>query len=348
LHAVVLRRVPPGEKGKVPRLPARAKSRITPPVPKPEPLRAACLPAGFSAEPHLVGVSGGRDSIALLHWLHHRDWRQLIVCHLDHGLRSESAEEERFVQKFAKKLGCEFVSRRVDVATYARRQKLSVETAARELRYRFFAEVAQERTCPRLLLAHHADDQVETFLLQLLRGAGPSGLGGMAPVTTREIDSIPLTIARPFLGVWRSEIDAYIRQHRLRYQEDESNAELQHTRNRIRHLALPALQEAFGRDVRAALWRAAELLRAEDDFASAAPGLRDIPEQLDVTLLRSLPLALQRRLIHAWLRSRGIAGAGFEEVEGVRGLLDAQGAKVNLPGGRCARRRARRLFIDRQ
>jgi tRNA(Ile)-lysidine synthase len=123
---------------------------------------------------------------------------------------------------------------------------------------------------------------------------------------------------------------------------------VRHTRNRVRHIVLPALQEAFGRDVRSALWRAAELLRGEDEVMGAALELQKIPTELSVPNLRGLPVALQRRLIHAWLRQGGIAGAGFEEVEAVRGLLESQAAKVNLPGGRCARRRAKRLFLDEQ
>jgi tRNA(Ile)-lysidine synthase len=311
---------------------------------------ASRLPADFTRDaPCLVGVSGGRDSIALAHWLHAAGFRRLIISHLDHGLRTASSAEAEFVRQFARELGCEFVSKRVRTADHAKRRKLSTETAARELRYAFFAEVARERNTPRLVLAHHADDQVETFLLQLLRGAGPGGLGGMSSSTTREINGIELTIARPLLGVWRTEIDAYITQHSLRYCEDPSNTQLQPTRNRIRHIALPALCEAFGRDTKAAIWRAAELLRAEDEAMSALIDQKQIGESLAVEPLRALPVALQRRCIHAWLRIHGVEDAGFEEVESVRALLhDPRKAKANLAGDRCARRQAKRLFLDQQ
>src|SRR5205823_15090792 len=111
------------------------------------------------------------------------------------------------------------------------------------------------------------------------------------------------------------------------------NADPRFTRNRIRHSAIPALASALGRDVRPALLRTVEMLRAEDEFLSAQPELLGTPDALPVAMLTSLPLALQRRLIHAWMRRHGIANCGFAEVESVRGLLDARVAKVNLPGG---------------
>jgi tRNA(Ile)-lysidine synthase len=315
----------------------------------PDPFSAARIPEDFSAaQPHLIGVSGGRDSIALLHWLVQRGFRKLIVCHVDHGLREESGEDRHFVEAAAAELKLECVTRSADVRAFAREAKLSIETAARELRYGIFASVAAERGCPRLFLAHHADDQVETFLLQLLRGAGPGGLSGMAPVTCRSVKDEQLTVARPFLGVWRAEIDAYVTARGLRYREDATNAETIHTRNRIRHIAIPALAEAFGRDPREALWRAAELLRAENEMIEAMPALFDSPAELDVPWLRGLPLALQRRVLHRWLQRGGVSGTGFEEVEGVRALLHGAHSKVNLPGGKRARRREKRLFLDEQ
>ena len=294
-------------------------------------------------KPVLVGVSGGRDSVVLLHWLKARGFSKLIVCHLDHGLRAESRVDARFVASFAAKTGAACETARVNVAALAKRQKISIESAARESRYKFFARMARKHSCPRLLLAHHADDQVETFLFNLLRGSGSAGLGGMAPLLLRDDG---LLVARPLLGVWRVEIDAYIAAHALPFREDGSNTDPRYTRNRIRHSALPALEAAMGREVRRALWRTAELLRAEDEHFAAMPGLKNTPAQLDTAALRLQSLALQRRIIHAWLRERGVRDVGFDEVEVVRGLLTAHHAKVNLPGGRFARRRARRIFLE--
>jgi tRNA(Ile)-lysidine synthase len=311
----------------------------------PRPLfAAAAVPPEFSAEaPALVGISGGRDSVALLHWLHGRGHRHLVACHLDHGLRAESREDARFVREFARELGCVCMIARVDVRAMAKRRKLSVETAAREARLEFFERCARKHETAWMFLAHHADDQVETFLFNLLRGAGTGGLGGMALVTTLG----SLTIARPVLGVWREEIDAYCERHRLPWREDASNASRAHTRNRLRHDALPALSVAMGRDVRQALWRAAELLRAEDEVLSLAPeDVEALGAKLEVESMRALPLGLQRRVIHAWLQRERVTDAGFAEVEAVRSLLAGDVAKVNLPGNRHARRRAGKIFCE--
>ena len=318
-----------------------------------DPLSTVAVPEGFSpGDPQLVAVSGGRDSVALLHRLHAHGFEKLAAVHLDHRLRAESGEDAAFVKKFADSLGIECITGTADVAALASDERLSIETAARRARHEFFALTAIERACPRIFLAHHADDQVETFLHNLLRGAGPSGLCGMSTVSTLEIRSAKfstdLQIARPLLGTWREEIDAYIAHHALPFREDASNADPRFTRNRLRHAALPALTAALGRDVRAALLRTTELLRAEDEFLSAQPELRGAPDALQVPLLRSLPLALQRRLIHLWLQRHAIGSIGFAEVESVRGLLDSRGAKVNLPGGLCARRREKRIFIAEQ
>jgi len=314
-----------------------------------EPIPTLAITGPFSpGDPQLVGVSGGRDSVALLHRLRAHGFQKLIAVHLDHSLRTESGGDAVFVRKFADSLGIECIAASADVAALAKKDRLSIETAARRARQEFFARTAIERACPRIFLAHHADDQVETFLHNLLRGAGPSGLSGMSAVSTLEMHGTTLLVARPLLGTWREEIDAYVAHHRLPFREDESNADPRFTRNRLRHAAIPALTAALGRDVRAALLRTTELLRAEDEFLSAQPELRGAPDALQVPLLRSLPLALQRRLIHLWLARHAVASCGFAEVESVRSLLDSRGAKVNLPGGLCARRREKRIFIAPQ
>ena len=302
-------------------------------------MKVGAIPDG----PALIGVSGGRDSVALLHAL---AGRRVIVCHLDHALRAESAEDARFVARLAKQHGMEAVIARENVAARAKRRRQSLETAAREARYAFFARVARERECPHVLLAHHADDQVETLLFNLLRGSGAAGLAGMSAHSTRRVGGIELHIHRPLLGVWREEIDAYIAAHALEFREDASNADPRHTRNRMRHEALPALEKAFGREVRRAMWRSAEILRAEDALLdSLVPA--GIAADIDTAALRALPLAIQRRTLQAWLRAQGVADVGFEEIERVRALLDGPRAKVNLPGGVHARRRAKKLFIER-
>lgn len=301
---------------------------------------------GFAPEERcLVGVSGGRDSVTLLHQLHAVGFRELIVCHLDHGLRRESGAEARFVEKLAAQFQYEFVLQREDIGALAKRRRKSLETTAREARYSFFAHVARERDCPRLFLAHHADDQVETLLFNLFRGAAANGLAGMSPFTTRTIDGVALQISRPLLGTWREEIDAYVSRHRLAFVEDPSNADRKFTRNRLRHEIIPLLEQAYGRDIRRAIWRSAEILRAEDELLGDLLG--EVASELSVPALTLEPVAMQRRRLHAWLKSHGVPDVGFAEVETVRALLNSRPAKVNLPGGWHARRRAKRIFLER-
>jgi tRNA(Ile)-lysidine synthase len=303
--------------------------------------------AGFSPDERcLIGVSGGRDSVALLHQLRTAGFRDLVVCHLDHALRAESAADAAFVERLAKRWKYPSVIDRVDVAAHSRKAKLSLETAAREARYSFFAKVAWEQKCPRLFLAHHADDQVETCLFNLFRGSSSNGLAGMAALSSRGVNGVELQISRPLLSVWREEIEAYVAKHRLAFREDESNTDPRFTRNRLRHEIIPALERAFGRDIRRAIWRTAEILRAEVEVLDAALGPEDSPEELKVRDLQAEPVALQRRRLHAWLKARGVSNVGFAEVEAVRGLLGGRSAKANLPGRWHARRRAGRLFLE--
>ena len=158
---------------------------------------------------YLVGVSGGRDSVVLLHWLIERGYRRLIVCHFEHGLRGARGSGCAIRRAVAEKHGLQFESGAADIRAIAREKKQSIETAARHERRAFFPRVARRRRCPTIFLGHHADDQVETFLLNLFRGAGGRGLGAMRSRSKHG----SLEIVRPFLGVWRSEIDDYVAEH---------------------------------------------------------------------------------------------------------------------------------------
>lgn len=299
------------------------------------------------ARRHLIGVSGGRDSVALLHLLLEAGYKRLIVCHLDHRLRGRASHADAaFVEKLAKRHGLEIVTGTADVSGISKKRRISIETAAREARYEFFAVTARRKKCRTLFLAHHADDQVETFLFNLFRGAGPSGLGAMRPETSRKIGGVTLRIVRPLLSTWRKEIDGYVTAHHLKFREDASNALLVPIRNRMRHKIIPALEKWFGRDIRKQVWRAAEILGAENAWLAAmtpAPA-----RELSVAELRKMPVAQQRRVIQAWLKLMNVGDAGFEGIESVRSLLpeSAKAAKVNLPGNMHARRRAKKIFME--
>jgi len=297
---------------------------------------------------YLIGVSGGRDSVALLRWLVDLGYRKLIVCHFDHHLRGRSSQADaRFVKKLAAKYRVDFQIGSANVRALAKKKRMSIETAAREARYSFFAKVAKRRRCRTIFLAHHADDLVETFLLNLFRGAGTAGLAAMRQVSTRRIDKFDLVVVRPFLGVWRKEIDIYLREQRLKFREDASNKNLNPLRNRVRHRVIPYLEKMLGRNIRQNIWRTAVIAAEEENWIeNQLPDSSEV--ELPVAKLRDTPVALQRRRILKWLRAQSVADVGFDLIERVRSLAerDARIAKVNLPQDRHARRRAGKIFIE--
>jgi tRNA(Ile)-lysidine synthase len=320
---------------------------------------------------YLIGVSGGRDSVALLHWLGSLGYERLIVCHLNHRLRGRLSDADaRFVKRLVERCNgqalrpprvrtrkrsphptttgrIEFEVGAANIRALGRKQKMSIETAAREARYAFFAETARRRNCRTIFVAHHADDLVETFLINLFRGAGSAGLAAMREISTRRIDGVDLTIVRPFLCIWRKEIDDYVSEHRLKFREDATNKNLTPLRNRIRHRIIPYLEKILGRNIRQNIWRTAMIAADEEKWIESE--LRDSTHtDLSVVKLRALPIALQRRALLKWLRAQDVADVGFDAIERVRSLADRDTriAKVNLPENRHARRRAGKIFIE--
>jgi len=311
-------------------------------------IKTELLPRFPTDARYLIGVSGGRDSVALLHWLISLGYKRLIVCHLNHQLRGRSSDADaRFVEKLAAKYQADFELGVTNVRALAKKKKTSIETAAREARYSFFAKAAKRHRCHTMFLAHHADDLVETFLLNLIRGAGPTGLAGMREVSSRHFDGVDLTIVRPLLSVWRTDIDKYVRGYHLKFREDATNKSLAATRNRIRNCIIPYLEKILGRNIRQNIWRTAMIAAEEEKWIdNESPDFTNA--HLSVPGLRALPVALQRRAVMKWLRTQNISEVGFDVIERVRSLADRQApiAKVNLPGDRHARRRAGRIFLE--
>jgi len=325
---------------------------------------------------YLVGVSGGRDSVALLHCLINSGYKKLVVCHLNHQLRGRaSAADARFMTKLVanykgkivgqahrlpklkggKRSACPTTSiphialeiGTTNVRALAAKKKMSIETAGRDARYKFFARVAKRWNCRTIFLGHHADDVVETFLINLFRGSGTSGLAGIRNVSTRRVGGVDLKIVRPFLGIWRSEINEYVRAHGLKYREDASNRDLAPLRNRFRHRVIPYLEKALDRNIRQSIWRAAMIAIEEDIWIeNQLPNSTGLELAVDKT--RGLPIALQRRQILNWLRAQNITNVGFDVVESIRALVEPNSrvAKVNLPRGRHVRRRAKKIFVE--
>jgi tRNA(Ile)-lysidine synthase len=246
-------------------------------------------PDSAGPTPVVVGVSGGVDSICLLHALRQvaDEWGlTLHVAHLDHALRPTSAEDAAFVEMLAGEWGLPFHSERLPEDALIG-QPGGIEAAARQARYAFLRKTAINVTpppkVPRMVIAHHADDQAETLLLHLVRGSGLQGLGVMRLVTTHHAAGKPVRLVRPLLGVRRSSILAYAAAHGLRWREDASNQSSQFVRNRIRHDWMPLLAE-LNPNIVATLGRTAEILAA--DFQRLA----QIDQATLQTLWRADPL----------------------------------------------------------
>ncbi len=211
----------------------------------------------------VVGVSGGPDSLSLLHALQRLEYK-VIVAHFDHCLRPESGQDAEKVGEMAEKAGLPFVTAKKDVRSYAQSERLSIEEAARKARYHFLFDQAHQAGAQAVAVAHTADDQVETVLMHLLRGAGLSGLKGMSyrAIVPEWDNEIPLV--RPLLGVWREETLAYCRDLGLEPLLDASNQDITFFRNRLRLELIPLLEQ-YNPQVRQVIWRTARTLAADHE-----------------------------------------------------------------------------------
>lgn len=288
----------------------------------------------------LVGLSGGPDSVALLHLLVQLtpEWRlQLVIAHLNHGLRAAADEDEFFCRELARKLSLPFVSERADVGREASDARRSLEDAGRRARYRFLNETADTLECHRIAVGHTRDDQAETFLHRLLRGSGSRGLSGVHPV-------VELRRIRPLFGVRRAEVLDYLSGRGLAFREDESNRDERFTRNRLRHRTLPRLAEEFNPKLVETLAASADLLREDESwmeertqsaFAELA-NLEGDALRLPVPELGRLHRALKRRVLrHAFARMRGdLTNISKTHVDDALGLLTSgkSGREIHLPG----------------
>lgn len=208
----------------------------------------------------IVGVSGGPDSMALMHILSQLRLQlnfQLVVAHLNHGLRPEAAAEEKFVRDYCQTVPLPFYSRQVDVQEMATRGKKSLEEAGRDCRYQYFAELAAELGATRISTAHHRDDNAETVLLNIIRGSGIKGLRGIRPING--------IIIRPLLCLTKNEIESYLAENSIKYCIDLSNYSTDYLRNRIRHNLLPLLQQDYNPRIVDGLNQLADIAGTEND-----------------------------------------------------------------------------------
>lgn len=299
-------------------------------------MRVEAIPAGSRV---LCAVSGGADSVCLLHRLKDRGDLQLICAHFDHRLRGEEARRDAdFVRRLSEEWGIPYYEGAGDVSRHAKEAGLSTETAARELRYAFLEETAAECGADFIATAHTASDNAETLLLHLCRGSGTRGLGGIPPRRGN--------IIRPILDMTRSDVEAYLETHALPHVEDSSNALDDAARNRLRHHAVPALKSVNEAFERSAL-RTARLLRADEAYMAAEArraldGIRT-GNSLSVPALLALPEALQLRCL---LYMAG-EGAELVHLDALLSLCESANpsAELTLPGGSCVRREYERLVF---
>lgn len=274
--------------------------------------------------PLVVGVSGGADSLALLHLLHEAGF-SLVVCHFNHRLRPAADGDATFVESVAAKLRLPFEGGAEDVGAFAETNRLSVEEAARKLRYRFLYRCARSHGAQAVAVGHTADDQIETVLMHFIRGAGLSGLKGMLPRTILTEFDADVPLVRPILQMWRKDTEAYCGEHGLDFRSDASNTDPTYFRNRLRLSLIPEL-ETYNPGFRAALLRSSGALQGDYELIQGvldAAWERTAAEQgpgflgFSRAALEELPIPLRRGLIRrgAFRLRPGLRDVDFDALE---------------------------------
>ncbi len=216
-----------------------------------------------SGDKLLIAVSGGPDSMALLHVLIELSQVlsfDLTIAHLDHGLRgSDSEKDAKFVKKRALSLNIPFYIEKKDVKSYKKKHRLSLEEAARRVRYDFLDDISAKTRCSKIALGHNADDNAELVLMNMLRGSGPLGLSGIPPVRDKKY-------IRPLIEITRSEITEFLTNKNIKYVIDKSNKDIKFTRNRIRHNLIPLLKADYNPEIIRALNRFSSVLREDEKW----------------------------------------------------------------------------------
>lgn len=325
---------------------------------RPSPLAAAVRKAlaGFGrparGETLVVGLSGGADSVALLDALvslSERGGFRIVAAHLDHGLREGSQQDAAFCAEVCGRLGVPLRTERIDVRARARSEPGGLEQAARRARYEFLRGVLQEAGAGAIAVAHTRDDQAETVLMQLLRGAGRHGLAGMRPLSR--------DLVRPLLRVSRQDVLGHLAGRGLAWREDPSNADRALTRNRVRHELIPYLEARFNPRVRDALARTGALLA--DEAALLSTLAQDLYVRLarreegsvvlDRAALAASPRALARIAVRLALEAtgslRGVAAHHVERFLDVAASKAPAVRRLPLPGAREATFRFREIRV---
>jgi tRNA(Ile)-lysidine synthase len=288
----------------------------------------------------LVGLSGGPDSVCLLHVLGSLKEEYGLALHalyVNHNLRpEENAAEIKFCGDLCGRLGVNFIVKSAEVTAYADEKGMNKQEAARELRYRLFEETAHEHNAEKIALGHNADDQAETFFMRALRGAGPMGLSGIPPVRGRFI--------RPLIDIERDAIETFLEEKRIPFVVDSSNLKPDYARNRLRHGVMPLLKE-FNPNLTASLTNTMSVLREEERYFSILVTKtmmklisRKTSGRIELFLspLESLEKVVLRRVLRRAIEeTEDLRGIGFVHIENVMRLIKEgrSGDRLYLPKG---------------
>ena len=303
----------------------------------------------------IVAISGGPDSIALLKVLAMISEEYdlaLVTAHLNHGLRREADDEEQFVRRISREMGIIVESAKADINSLKKGTGRSLEDIGREVRYRFLSEAAGKHNAHAIALGHTLNDQIETVLMNFLRGSGTEGLKGMLPAR----DSLYI---RPLLSISRKEILSFIEFHTLQYVTDASNTENLYLRNRIRHTLMPQLKK-YNPNLGKSLNNMAEIMRLEDDYMKTIAhaiisewnivmGRDEI--MISVTALRKYHEAVKNRIVKEMLRqlTPNGQGIGYAHIKAVMDLCisDHPSGYLHLPHSIVVRREYDSLVLSK-
>jgi tRNA(Ile)-lysidine synthase len=305
----------------------------------------------------LAGVSGGADSIALLHILLKLASEfdlSLGIAHFNHGLRpAESERDAEFVKSVAENLNLPFYNQKVDVKNFSIHHKLSIEEAGRVLRYKFLNETAQKHGFDKIALGHQKEDMAETILINILRGSGSRGISGIPP--KRDM------IIRPLININRTGVEFFLQSENIAHITDSSNIDPQFLRNRIRHCLIPLMASEYNAEIVENLNRTAEILRDEQTWLDSMvePLLKrtKLPGDntnfnLSIPELKKMPIAAARRIIRQAVREikGNLYGIGFKHIDAILDLIYSKNknSQFDLPGPVGIKRENDKLVIIRR
>ena len=306
----------------------------------------------------LIGLSGGMDSVALLHSLLalKKDYvLDIVIAHLDHKFRGKESKEDRiFCEDLARKLNLEIVSEEIDVPKVVKEKGISPEEAARFERYDFFKRQCKIKNIKKIVVAHHKDDQAETVLMRIIRGSGMAGLGAMNPVKDME----GFIVLRPLIEISRSEIEDFIKENKLKFRHDSSNDQVIFTRNRVRRELMPYLEKNFNPNIKETLANMADNLRGENEFLEkfsnrkfkSVSKINNGTVSIDIKRFKKQPEAVRKRILRSALRhvKGDLRRFTYQHWKEMEDLIDYRptNSKVDLPLGVNVVKGKKLIFID--